>query len=124
MNGIQFFLLAFSLTLVEVINALLVGCAGMVVFCEYFSIFRTYIFYNLSLVYLFRGFHFAMVSMFSDSLIIGIASKRKTGACTSSSWELLLFIEALSLVFLVCAIPTKAYCTAMYIDHRIMTIIK
>ena len=49
MNGVQLFLLAFCLTLIEVINTLLVGYAGMLVFCEYFSIFRTYIFCNLNL---------------------------------------------------------------------------
>ena len=47
MNSIQSLLLAFCLTLVEIINTLLIGCAGMVVFCEYFSISRTYIFCNL-----------------------------------------------------------------------------
>ena len=44
MNGVQFLLLTFSLTLIEVINTLLVGYAGMLVFCEFFSLCRTYIF--------------------------------------------------------------------------------
>ena len=49
MNGIQFLLLAFCLTLIEVINTLLVGRAGMVFFCEFSCLFRTYIFCDLNL---------------------------------------------------------------------------
>ena len=56
MNGIQFLLLAFCLTLIKVINALLIGRAGMAFFCEYSCLCHTYIFCNLSLDYLFSCF--------------------------------------------------------------------
>ena len=59
MNGIQFFLLAFCLTLVEVINSLLIGRTGMVFFCGFFSLCHIFFFNNLSLDYLFGGFSFA-----------------------------------------------------------------
>lgn len=58
MNGVQFLLLAFCLTLVEVINTLLVGYADMVVFCEFSCLCHICLFYNLSLAYLFSGFCF------------------------------------------------------------------
>ena len=93
MNGIQFLLLAFCLTLIKVINALLIGRADRSSSNSGWLFVGIGFFRNnlgscncCLLSYLLDHLSIANISFTFDSATIDFASKRKTGFCAVDSF--------------------------------------